>query len=59
MNACTDNLSFLYFVKHDYDNCLKYIELSRNNGSSFSDLNYYKAYIFYKTKDINTAKKEI
>lgn len=59
MNACTDNLSFIYFVKHDYDNCLKYIELSRNNGSSFSDLNYYKAYIFYKTKDINTAKKEI
>ena len=59
MNACTDNLSFLYFVKYDYDNCLKYIELSRNNGSSFSDLNYYKAYIFYKTKDINTAKKEI
>ena len=59
MNACTDNLSFLYFVKHDYDNCLKYIEYSRNNGSTFPDLNYYKAYIFYKAKDINNTKKLI
>ena len=59
MNACTDNLSFIYFVKHDYVNCLKYIQYSRDNGSTFPDLNYYKAYIFYKTKDLNTAKKEI
>ena len=59
MNACADNLSFIYFVKHDYDNCLKYIQYSRDNGSTFPDLNYYKAYIFYKTKDLNTAKKEI
>ena len=59
MSACTDNLSFIYFVKHDYDNCLKYIQYSRDNGSTFPDLNYYKAYIFYKTKDLNTAKKEI
>ena len=59
MNACTDNLSFIYFVKHDYDNCLKYIQYSRDNGSTFPDLNYYKAYIFYKIKDVNNAKKLI
>ena len=58
-NACLDNLAFLYFIKNDYNNCLKFIKKSRDNGSNFSPLNFYEAYIIYKTKNINTSRKEI
>lgn len=59
MNACLDNLAFLYFIKNDYDNCLEFIKKARDNGSNFSPLNFYEAYIIYKTKNINTSRKEI
>ena len=57
--ACTNNLAFLYFVKYDYINSLKFIQLSRGQGTDFSDINYFEAYIIYKTKDVNTARKEM
>ena len=57
--ACANNLSFLYFIKHDYVNSLKFINFARANGSKFSDLNYYEAYIIYKTSNITVARKYI
>ncbi len=56
---CCDNLAFLYFVQQDYDNTLKFIELARKHGSTFPDLNYYEAYIFYKTKSKQIARHKI
>ena len=55
--ACANNLSFLYFIKHDYVNSLKFIKDARANGSRFSDLNYYEAYIIYKTGNTSDARK--
>ena len=57
--ACANNLSFLYLIKHDYVNSLKFIKNARVNGSRFSDLNYYEAYIIYKTSNISNARKYI
>ena len=57
--ACANNLSFLYFIKRDYANSLKFIKYARVNGSSFLDLNYYEAYIIYKTGNISNARKYI
>lgn len=59
MNICSDNLALLYFIEEDYENTMKYIEISRKNGSTFPDLNYYLAYIIYKTKNKSVARKEI
>lgn len=56
---CCNNLAFLYFVQQDYDNTLKFIELARKHGSTFPDLNYYEAYIFYKTKSKQIARHKI
>lgn len=56
---CCNNLAFLYFVQDDYDNTLKFIELARKHGSTFSSLNYYEAYIFYKTKSKQIARHKI
>ena len=59
MNICSNNLALLYFIEEDYENTMKYIEISRKNGSTFPDLNYYLAYIIYKTKNKSVARKEI
>ena len=56
---CCNNLAFLYFVQDDYDNALKFIEQARKHGSTFPDLNYYEAYIFYKTKSKQIARHKI
>lgn len=49
----------MYLIKHDYVNSLKFIKNARVNGSRFSDLNYYEAYIIYKTSNISNARKYI
>lgn len=59
ITACSNNLAFLYFMKYDFDNCLKFIKISNDYGSKMSTINYYLAYIIYKTKDIFVARKEI
>ena len=59
ITACSNNLAFLYFMKYDFDNCLKFIKISKDYGSKMSTINYYLAYIIYKTKDIFVARKEI
>ena len=59
ITACANNLAFLYFMKYDFDNCLKFIKISKDYGSKMSTINYYLAYIIYKTKDIFVARKEI
>ena len=59
MNVCSDNLAFLYFIKSDYDKCLQFIKKSRDDGSKFSPLNFFEAFIIYKTKDKETSRKEI
>ena len=56
---CCDNLAFLYFVQHDYDNTLKFIELARKYGSTFPDLNYYEAYIIYQRESKLIARRKI
>ena len=57
--ACLNNLAFLYFYLHDYDNALKYVDLAKTSGSTFSSLNYYKAYIIYKNEEASISRKEI
>ena len=59
ITACSNNLAFLYFMKYDFDNCLKFIKIAKDYGSKMSTINYYLAYIIYKTKDIFVARKEI
>ena len=59
ITACTNNLAFLYFVKYDYNNSLKFIQFSREQDTDFSDINYFEAYIIYKTKDVNIARQEM
>ena len=59
MSACANNLAFLYFLKHDFENSLKFIEQARLNGTIVPNINYYHAYIDYKAKDLNDIRKEL
>lgn len=59
MSACANNLAFLYFLKRDFENSLKFIEQARLNGTIVPNINYYHAYIDYKAKDLNDIRKEL
>ena len=59
MSACANNLAFLYFLKHDFENSLKFIEQARLNGTIVPNINYYQAYIHFKVNDICTVRKEL
>ncbi len=56
---CCGNLAFIYFIQEDYKNTMKYVELARNHGGNFPDLNYYEAYIIYQTESKLIARKKI
>ena len=59
LRACCDNLTLLYFVNYDYDKSEKFYKLSKKYGSTFPDIDYYHAYIIYKTKPLKQARTEI
>ncbi len=59
MSACANNLAFLYFLKHDFDNSLKFIEQARLNGTIVPNINYYQAYIHFKINNLCTTRKEL
>ena len=59
MSACANNLAFLYFLKHDFENSLKFIEQARLNGTIVPNINYYQAYIHFKINDLCTTRKEL
>ena len=59
MSACANNLAFLYFLKHDFDNSLKFIEQARLNGTIVPNINYYQAYIHFKVNDLCSVRKEL
>lgn len=59
IKACCDNLTVLYFVINKFDKAEKFYQLSKKNGSTFSDINFYHAYIVYKTKPLKVARSEI
>ena len=59
MSACANNLAFLYFLKHDFKNSLKFIEQVRLNGTIVPNINYYQAYIHFKINDLCTTRKEL
>lgn len=56
IKSCCNNLAFIYFIQQDFDNCLLQIDFAKQNGSRFSALNYYHAYIAYKTKSQRVAR---
>ena len=47
INACLNNLAYLYFIQKRYDECEEYVYKAKEAGSTHSDLNYYLAYIAY------------
>ena len=59
MSACANNLAFLYFLKHDFENSLKFIEQARLNGTIVPNINYYQAYIHFKVNDLCSVRKEL
>ena len=59
MSACANNLAFLYFLKHDFENSLKFIEQARLNGTIVPNINYYQAYIHFKINNLCTTRKEL
>ena len=59
MSACANNLAFLYFLKRDFENSLKFIEQARLNGTIVPNINYYQAYIHFKINDLCTTRKEL
>lgn len=59
MSACANNLAFLYFLKHDFENSLKFIEQARLNGTIVPNINYYQAYIHFKINDLCSVRKEL
>ena len=59
MSACANNLAFLYFLKRDFENSLKFIEQARLNGTIVHNINLYQAYIDFKTKDLYDVRKEL
>ena len=59
IKACCDNLTVLYFVINKFDKAEKFYQSAKKNGSTFSDINFYHAYIVYKTKPLKEARSEI
>ena len=59
MSACANNLAFLYFLKRDFENSLKFIEQARLNGTIVPNINYYQAYIHFKINDVCSVRKEL
>ena len=59
MSACANNLAFLYFLKHDFENSLKFIEQARLNGTIVHNINYYQAYIHFKVYNLSSVRKEV
>ena len=59
MSACANNLAFLYFLKHDFENSLKFIEQAKLNGTIVPNINYYQAYIHFKINDVCSVRKEL
>ena len=59
ISACANNLAFLYFLKHDFKNSLKFIEQARLNGTIVHSINYYQAYIHFKVNDLCSVRKEL
>ena len=59
MSACANNLAFLYFLKRDFENSLKFIEQARLNGTIVPNINYYHAYIHFKVNDLCSVRKEL
>lgn len=59
LRACCNNLSLLYFINNNYDKSEEFYKLSKKYGSTFPDINYYHAYIIYKTKPLKQARSEI
>ena len=47
INACLNNLAYLYFIQKRYDECKEYVYKAKEAGSTHPDLNYYIAYIAY------------
>ena len=47
INACLNNLAYLYFIQKRYDECEEYVYKAKEAGSTHPDLNYYLAYIAY------------
>ena len=59
IKVCCDNLTVLYFVINKFDKAEKFYQSAKKNGSTFSDINFYHAYIVYKTKPLKEARSEI
>ena len=59
MSACANNLAFLYFLKRDFKNSLKFIEQAKLNGTIVPNINYYQAYIHFKINDLCSVRKEL
>lgn len=47
INACLNNLAYLYFIQKRYDECKEYVYKAKEARSTHPDLNYYIAYIAY------------